>query len=136
MDNFKEIRVIWMTIKDIKMLRNHQWYLYIKINLCLKDNFNQQQVIMIVIYQIHQWGKNLSILKESLKWVVNILKAILVTLKISLQEIKCLLLKSLDQNKIVSCLREDLKDKVHIIKIISKRLLKKVRVLNQEDNYR
>lgn len=49
--NFKEIQVIKMIIEDTKMQRNHLWCLYIIINSCLKDNFNLQQVIKIVIYQ-------------------------------------------------------------------------------------
>ena len=57
-------------------------------------------------------------------------------LKISRQEVKCLLLKNSDPNKMIFCQREDLKVKLPITKIISLQLLKKIKALNQEDNLR
>lgn len=56
--------------------------------------------------------------------------------KIFLQEIKYLLLKSSGQEKMISYQKEDLKDKVHIIKITFQQLLKKIKVINPKDSFR
>ncbi len=55
-------------------------------------------------------------------------------LKISRQEVKCLLLKNSDQNKMIFYQREDFRVKLLITKIIFLQLLKRIKALSQEDN--
>ena len=66
--------------------------------------------------------------------VGNISKEIQATLMIFKLERECLQLKSLDLSRMMSCQKENSKDKVHIIKITSHQRLKREKVFDPDIN--
>lgn len=133
-DSLKEIQVTWTITKDMKMQRGLQWSLWKIIGLCLKANFNQVRVIKTVMYLIRQSEKDSFVLKDNWELADNIFRETQATLVIIPEEIKFQSLKKSSLKRMIFCLEEGFRVKVHIMRTIYQQWLKRVKVLGQEVN--